>query len=52
MVSQEKKERENGFLVCICFETRELGWLLNRILFVRVRWAFYYRQMQIQPWVG
>ncbi len=28
MVSQEKRERENRVLVCICFETRELGWLL------------------------
>ncbi len=25
IVSQEKKEGENGVLVCICFETRELG---------------------------
>ncbi len=28
MVSQKEKEQENGVLVCICFETRELGWLL------------------------
>ncbi len=28
MVSQEERERENRILVCICFETRELGWLL------------------------
>ncbi len=28
MVSQEEKERENGVLVCICFETKELGCLL------------------------
>ncbi len=25
MVSQEERERENGVLVCIYFETRELG---------------------------
>ncbi len=28
MVSQEGRERENRVLVCICFETRGLGWLL------------------------
>ncbi len=28
MVSQEEEEQESGILVCICFETRELGWLL------------------------
>ncbi len=28
MVFQEERERENGVLVCICFEIRELGWLL------------------------
>ncbi len=28
IVSQEKRERENVVLVCICFQTRILGWLL------------------------
>ncbi len=28
IVSQEGRERENGVLVCICFEPRELSWLL------------------------
>ncbi len=28
MVFQKEREQKNGVLVCICFETRELGWLL------------------------
>ncbi len=28
MVFQEEKKQENGVLVCICFEIRELAWLL------------------------
>ncbi len=28
MVYQEKRGRENGVLVYICFKTRESGWLL------------------------
>ncbi len=28
MISQEEREQEKGVLVYICFETKELGWLL------------------------